>query len=183
MRRIHAAPLSLALLAFLGLVGMATGGSAFAQTPTPVITIEESIATLREMIAEVESGRGIILAPYGANALGGLALIDRDRVGTIAVWLVLNGWVDPDSVSIWTRQQLAASNAVLEILKRQLRELEAQQPAAGTPTAAAPGATPGAAGVTPTAATRLATREGNPAWHVQHPVPRLSTGRRRPGAQ
>jgi hypothetical protein len=63
MRRIHAAPLSLALLAFLGPVGMAAGSSAFAQTPTPVITIEESIATLREMIAEVESGSTMIVAP------------------------------------------------------------------------------------------------------------------------
>jgi hypothetical protein len=31
--------------------------------PTPVITIEESIATLREMIAEVESGSTMIVAP------------------------------------------------------------------------------------------------------------------------
>lgn len=61
--RIHADLFSLALLAFLGPVGMAAGSSAFAQTPTPVITIEESIATLREMIAEVESGSTMIVAP------------------------------------------------------------------------------------------------------------------------
>jgi hypothetical protein len=123
---------------------------AVAPLPTAHAQPAAEITVLREIVVEVESGRGIILAPYGANALGGLAVVDRDRVGTIAVWLVLNGWVDPDSVSVWTRQQLAASNAVLEILKRQLRELEAQQPAAGTPTARASGATPGAAGVTPT---------------------------------
>jgi len=44
-------------------LGWPRGGSAFAQTPTPVITIEESIATLREMIAEVESGSTMIVAP------------------------------------------------------------------------------------------------------------------------
>jgi hypothetical protein len=107
------------------------------------------ITVLREIVAEVESGRRIILAPYGTIVEGGLAVVERDRLETIAIWLVLNGWVDPDDVSIWTRQQLAVSSAALEILKRQLRELEAQQPAAGTPTAAAPGATPGAAGVPP----------------------------------
>src|SRR5687767_12511100 len=94
--------------------------------PIPTVQAQPAsdVAVLREIVAEVESGRRIILAPYGTdNTLGTLAVVERDRVESIAVWLVLNGWVDPDDVGTWTRQQLAASKTALEILKRQLSEL------------------------------------------------------------
>ena len=128
MRRIHAAPLSLAFLAFLGLVGMAAGGSALAQTPTPVITIEESIATLREMIAEVESGSTMIVAPYGESMYGGgMFTVEKERVGMIGGWMVASGQLDPDSIESWTRKQIELSRGALVVMKRQLAEYEARR--------------------------------------------------------
>lgn len=125
MRRIHAAPLSLAFLAFLGPVAMATRGSAVAQTAAPVVTMDESIATLRELIAGVESGRTMILGPLGANTYGGMFAFEKERVGMIGGWMVVTGMLDPDSVESWTRKQIELSRGALVVMKRQLADYEA----------------------------------------------------------
>jgi hypothetical protein len=104
---------------------MATLGSALAQTPTPVSTIEESIATLREMIAGVENGSTMVIAPLGANSYDGMFTVEKERVGMIGGWMVASGQLDPDSVESWTRKQIELSRGALVVMKRQLADYEA----------------------------------------------------------
>ena len=136
-----------------------------AVVPPPAARAQRAvdISVLRDLISEVESGRRMVLAPLGRNnTWGALVMVERERAGSIAGWLVTTGWLHPDSVPSWTREQLAISRAALDLMKQELRELEAQQPAAGTPTAAAPGATPGAPGATPTTPGATPVAPGTP---------------------
>jgi hypothetical protein len=119
--------LVLAVLATFGPTALATEKAAFAQPATPVITIEESIATLREMIAEVESGSTMIVAPQGANPYGGMYTVEKERVGMIGGWMVASGQLDPDSIESWTRKQIELSRGALVVMKRQLAEYEARR--------------------------------------------------------
>lgn len=87
---------------------------------------------LKQLIADVESGREMVLAPYASvgQALnsGGwatLAMVPRDRVGELAGWLVLTGRLHPDSVASWTREQMNLSQGALRVMKDQLKALEA----------------------------------------------------------
>ena len=122
------AALALSLLMCLDQPGNSARGSAFAQpSPTPVITIEESIATLRELIAGVESGRTMVLAPQGANPYGPMFTVEKNRVGDIAGWMVTTGQLDPDSVESWTRKQIELSRGALVVMNRELAEYEARR--------------------------------------------------------
>jgi hypothetical protein len=142
MRRSHAALFSLVLLAFLGQAGMVARDSAFAQPATPVVTLDESIATLKELIAGVESGSQMVIAPLGANPYaGGMFTVEKDRVGTIGGWLVSTGQLDPDSVESWTRKQIELSRGALVVMKRELAAYEARRD--GRPLPEDPSETPG----------------------------------------
>jgi len=125
--RSHAALFSLVLLAFLGLAGLVARDSAFAQPATPVVTLEEQIAALRELIAGVEDGSQMVIAPLGANPYGGMYTVEKERVGMIGGWLVSTGMLDPDSVESWTRQQIELSRGALVVMKRELAEYEARR--------------------------------------------------------
>jgi hypothetical protein len=118
---------------------------AVAQPATPVVTLDESIATLREMIADVESGRTMVLAPQGANPYGSMFAVEKERVGDIAGWMVTTGMLHPDSVPSWTRLQIELSRGALVIMKRELAEYEARRdgrPLPGEPPSAPPSAPP-----------------------------------------
>ena len=114
--------------------------SAFAQPATPVVTLDESIATLRELIAGVETGRTMVLAPQGANPYGSMFTVEKERVGDIAGWMVTTGRLDPDSIESWTRKQIELSRGALVVMKRELAEYEARRD--GRPLPEEPGATP-----------------------------------------
>jgi hypothetical protein len=125
--RIHAADVSLALLSLLAQAGMVAGDAAFAQPGTPIVTIDEQIAALRELIAGVESGNAMIIAPLGANPYGGMVAVEKERVGMIGGWLVSTGVLDPDSVESWTWKQIELSRGALVVMKRELVEYEARR--------------------------------------------------------
>ncbi|MFN2383557.1 MAG: hypothetical protein ABR559_04765 [Gemmatimonadota bacterium] len=115
---------------------------------------DDEIATLRQLIGDIESQRQMVLAPDGAgNTWGSLVVVDRDRAGAIAGWLVLVGRLHPDSVSSWTREQLAVSRGALSIMKRQLSELEAQRGGAAPPPTTPPTTAPPLPPETPVAST------------------------------
>ena len=99
---------------------------------------------LKELIANVESGREMVLAPYASvqsavNSQGWttLAMVPRERVGEIAGWLVLTGKLHPDSLESWTREQMNVSRGALRVMQNQLAELE-RETGGGTPAPAPP---------------------------------------------
>ena len=131
----------LALWLLMGIEQAAARAPAFAQpSPTPVVTIDESIATLKELIAGVESGQTMVLAPQGANPYGPMYTVEKDRVGDIAGWLVTTGQLDPDSIESWTRKQIELSRGALVVMRRELAEYEARRD--GRPLPEDPGAPP-----------------------------------------
>lgn len=118
--------LALVLAAFAG-PAVRAPDAAVAQPATPVVTWDQSIATLREMIDDAEKGRTMIVAPHGGNPYGGMYEVPRDRVGAIAGWMVTTGMLHPDSVPSWTRRQIELSRGALVVMKRQLAEYEARR--------------------------------------------------------
>jgi hypothetical protein len=101
--------LVLALLAWLCPSVSPAQVSASTQAPALVVTLDESISALRELIAGVESGATMVLAPQGANPYGSMFTVEKERVGDIAGWMVTTGMLDPDSVETWTRVQIELS--------------------------------------------------------------------------
>lgn len=123
--------------ALLLLALLAAPGRAAAQYV--VVTPEDQMASLREVIAEVESGRQMIIAPFGAlGGWGAMAMIPRDRVGAMAGYLVFSGQLHPDSLASWTREQIRISAGALQAMKGQLAELEARSREPSAPAALPP---------------------------------------------
>ncbi len=85
----------------------------------------QEIAILRQLIADVESQREVVLAPLGTSAYGTFVMVPRDRVGEVAGMLVFAGRLHPDSLEAWTREQLNLSRGALSVMKEQLARLEA----------------------------------------------------------
>lgn len=113
-----------------------------AAQPAPVVTVEEQIASLHEVIREVESGRQMVLAPEGAlQGWGAMVIVPRERVGNIAGWLVVTGRLHPDSAAGWAREQRRISAGALTAMKRMLEDLEARRDGP-TPPPNAPAADP-----------------------------------------